>query len=213
MHFGVLAAVSPNRGPVGIVFFGARAGRLVPEFFLDHLRHVCKQTRRVGMSHADRGRGGEQDESVAIGLLRRIGGLLVVHGPEIAAVLTVSHPLPQERQPMVDDAVGARQPKQVRDSEAMRQSRCFVYVPVRAFVSGLRRKRPRVLIQREEAARRIEGRKLEEVEEGARSWSTSHSRWAASVVKRGVPAAGSSFNVDSVMMRKATCYIEEKKPA
>ena len=68
---------------------------------------------------------------------------------------------------MVDDTVGARQPEQMRDGEAMHHARRFVHLPVRAFVSGLRRERPRVLIQREEAARRIEGGKLEEVEEGA----------------------------------------------
>ncbi len=68
---------------------------------------------------------------------------------------------------MVDDAVGARKPKQMRDGEAMHHARGSVHLPVRAFVSGLRRQRPRVLIEREEAARRIEGGKLEEVEEGA----------------------------------------------
>ena len=104
---------------------------------------------------------------MAISLLRRVGGFLVIHAPEIAAVLAVSHPLPQERHAMVDDAVGARQPEQMRDGEAMHHSRCVVHMPVRAFVSGLRRERPRVLVQREEAARRIERGKLEELEEGA----------------------------------------------
>ena len=69
--------------------------------------------------------------------------------------------------PVVDDTVGARQPKQMRDGEAMDHSRRVVHLPVRAFVSGLRRQRPRVLIEREEAARRIEGGTLEELEEGA----------------------------------------------
>ena len=68
---------------------------------------------------------------------------------------------------MVDDTVGARQPEQMRDGEAMHHARRVVHVPVRAFVSGLRRERPRVLIQREEAAGRIEGGTLEELEESA----------------------------------------------
>ena len=167
MHVGVLAAISSHRRPIGIVFFRGRAGRLVPESVLDHLRHVGKQTRRVGMPHAHRRRGGEQDEGMAVSLLRRVGGFLVIHAPEIAAVLSVAHSLPQERHAMVDDAVGAWKPEQMRDGEAMHHARCVVHPPVRAFVSGLRRERPRVLIQREEAARRIEGGKLEEVEEGA----------------------------------------------
>ena len=104
---------------------------------------------------------------MAVSLLRRVRGFFVVDAPEIAALLGVSHPLPQERQPMVDDAVGARQPHEMRDGEGMDHSRRLVHLPVRAFVSGLRRERPRVLIQREEAARRIEGGKLEECEEGA----------------------------------------------
>ena len=99
---------------------------------------------------------------------------------------------------MIDDTVGARKPEQMRDGEAMHHSRCIVHMPVRAFVSGLRRKRPRVLIQREEAAGRIEGGKLEEVEQGA-GLSMSHSRCAVSVVKRGVPAAGRSLIVEAAI--------------
>jgi hypothetical protein len=68
---------------------------------------------------------------------------------------------------VVDDTVGARQPEQMGDREAMHHARRVVDLPVRAFVSGLRRQRPCVLIQREEAARRIERGKLEELEEGA----------------------------------------------
>ena len=68
---------------------------------------------------------------------------------------------------MVDDTVGARQPQQMRDGKAMDHSRRFVNLPVRAYVAGLRRERPCVLIQREEPARWIERGKLEEVEEGA----------------------------------------------
>ena len=113
---------------------------------------------------------------------------------------------------MVDDAVGARQSKQMRDGEAMHQSRCFMYMPVRAFVSGLRRKRPRVLIQREEAARRIERRKLEEVEEGAGLIDEPRPMGRERREARR-PGRRSSFNMNSVMIRKATCYIEEEKPA
>jgi hypothetical protein len=68
---------------------------------------------------------------------------------------------------VVDNAVGARKPKQMRDGEGVHHARCFMHLPVRAFVSGLRRQRPGVLIQGKEAAGRIEGGTLEEVEERA----------------------------------------------
>ena len=68
---------------------------------------------------------------------------------------------------MIDDAIGARQPQQVRDGEGMHHSRRVVHVPVRAFVSGLWRERPRVLVEREEAARRIERRPLMKLEKSA----------------------------------------------
>ena len=167
MHVRVLAAIRAHRRPVGIVFFRGRAGGLVPEPVLEDLRHVREQARRVGMAHAHRGRGREQDEGVAVGLFRRVGRLLVVHPPEIAAVLAVAHPLPQERHTMIDNAVGARKPEQMCDGEGMHHARGSGRLPVRPFVSGLWRQRPRVLIQREEPARRIERGKLEEVEQGA----------------------------------------------
>src|ERR1700723_3014143 len=103
MHIGVLTAISPYRRPVRIVFFGGRASRFVPESVLYDLRHVRKQTERVGMAHAHCRGGGEHDESMAIGLLRRLSGFLVIHAPEIAAALTVSHSFPQERHAVVDD--------------------------------------------------------------------------------------------------------------
>ena len=167
MHVRVLAAIRAHRRPVGIVFFRGRAGGLVPEPVLDDLRHVREQARGVGMAHAHRGRGGEQDEGVAVSLLRRVGRLLVVHPPEIAAVLAVAHPLPKERHTMIDNAVGARKPEQMCDGEGMHHARGSGRLPVRPFVSGLWRQRPRVLIQREEPARRIERGKLEEVEQRA----------------------------------------------
>src|SRR3984885_216628 len=101
MHVGILATVSAYRRPIGIVFFGGRASGFVPELFLDDLRHVRKQTRRVGVAHAHRRRGGEQDEGMAISLLRRVGGLLVIHAPEIAAVLAISYSFPKERHAVV----------------------------------------------------------------------------------------------------------------
>ena len=61
----------------------------------------------------------------------------------------------------------APEAEQMGDGEAMDHSGGVVHLPVRAFVSGLRRERPRVLIQREEAASRIERWTLEELEEGA----------------------------------------------
>src|SRR5262249_2934198 len=117
-----------------------------PEPLLDDLCHVLDQTRSAWMPHAHRRRGGEQDEGMTISLLCWIGGFLVIHAPEVAAVLTVSHSFPQERHAVVDDAIRARLPEQMCDSEAMHQSRCFVHLPVRAFLSGLRRDGPRVLI-------------------------------------------------------------------
>ena len=68
---------------------------------------------------------------------------------------------------MIDDAIGARQAQQMRDGEGVDHARGSGRLPVRPFVSRLWRERPRVLIEREEPARRIEGGKLEEVEQRA----------------------------------------------
>ena len=68
---------------------------------------------------------------------------------------------------MIDDAVGARQPKQMGDGEGVDHARRLMHLAVGALVSRLRRKGPRVLVQREKAAGRIERRVLEELEKRA----------------------------------------------
>ena len=68
---------------------------------------------------------------------------------------------------MIDNAVGARKPHEMRDGEGMHHPRRLVHLPVRPFVSGLGRERPRAIIERKEPARRIEGGKLEEREQRA----------------------------------------------
>ena len=98
---------------------------------------------------------------------------------------------------MVDDTVGARLPMRCAMAKAwtMRDVSCTCrFAPLcpgfggsgRAFSSS--EKKPPAGLK--EGSWKKSNR--------ARALSKSHSRWAASVVKRGVPAAGSSFNADKL---------------
>ena len=108
---------------------------------------------------------------------------------------------------MVDDAVGARQPEQMRDGEActIRDVSCTCrFAPLCPGFGG--RGRAFSSNEKKPPAGLKEGRWKNS--KRARALSMSHSRWAVSVVKRGVPAAGSSLIVDSAIIANLRLTID-----
>ena len=161
MHVGVLATIAGDRLPVGRELFRDRAVALFPEFLFDHLGDVGQHG--VCQRMADTfGRGcGEQDEGVAVALLRVVGSAGVISLPEIAAVLLVAVAFPEIAHTVVDDIGRARAAEQVADGITMHHAGAGM--DAAGGIVG--RKRLAVARQVVEAALRVDRRTLEEIKE------------------------------------------------
>lgn len=132
-----------------------------PELFFDHLGDVGEHLVGQRMAGAFGGGGGEQDEGVAVALLRVVGSTSVVCLPEVSAVLLVAVALPKVSHAVVDDVGRAWSSEQVADGITMHHTGAGMD----AAGGIIDAKRLAVARQVVETALRVDGRTLKEVEQ------------------------------------------------
>jgi hypothetical protein len=134
---------------------------LFPELFFDHLCDIGEHLVGQRMAGAFGGGGGEEDEGVAVALLRVVGITGVVGLPEIAAVLSVAVTLPEIAHAVVHDVGRAWSSEQVADGITMHHAGAGMD----AAGGIIDAKRLAIARQVVEAALRVDGRTLEEIEQ------------------------------------------------
>ncbi len=161
VHVRVLAAILLDGRPVAVEFFRDGAVPFFPKLGVQNLGNIRQHLVGQRMPNGLCGGSRKQHEGVTITLLGGIDRAVLIHLPEISAMLGVAVIVPQIGHAMVDDIAAAGATEQMADGEAMHHAGRHMNAAHRI----VRLKWHALPVKIEKAAFWIDGAVLEEVEQ------------------------------------------------